>query len=151
MFGQMPGTRLHVGNAGFTADNIIEQGVKGSKPDVHGLASKDEHSVAVLVWNYHDKDVLTTPSDVELNLKNIPAKKIMIHHYRVDATHSNAYEVWKKMGSPQELAAEQYEHLESAGQLQLLSSPIWEEVDNGNLAIKFPLPRQGVSLIKLTW
>ena len=151
MFGQMPATRLQITNTGFTADDIIEQGVHGSQSDVNGLASKDDRSVAVMVWNYHDDDVAADETVVELMLKNIPAKKVSIHHYRVDATHSNSYEAWKKMGSPQELAAEHYKHLEAAGHLQLLNSPEWEEVDNGSIALKFPLPRQGVSLIKLTW
>lgn len=151
MLGQMPGTRLDVSNSNLTADEIIAQGVRGATPDVHGLASKDDRSVAVLVWNYHDDDVPATHSDVDLVIKSIPAKKVRLVHYRIDGTHSNSYAAWKKMGSPQELTAEHYEQLEHAGQLQLLTSPTWEDVEDGNVNVKFPLPRQGVSLVKLEW
>lgn len=151
MFGQMPGTRLDVSNSNLTADEIMARGVRGNQPDVHGLASKDDRSVAVLVWNYHDDDVAAIHSDVDLTLKNIPVKNVRLLHYRIDATHSNSYEAWKKMGSPQELAAEHYEQLEQSGQLQLLSSPRWQDVENGSVNLKFPLPRQGVSLVKLEW
>jgi xylan 1,4-beta-xylosidase len=41
--------------------------------------------------------------------------------------------------------------LERAGQLQLCTSPEWKEARNGKTVLKFDLPRQGVSLIRLTW
>ena len=42
-------------------------------------------------------------------------ERLSVHHYRVDAEHSNSYEVWKKMGSPQKPSPEQYLQLERAG------------------------------------
>jgi xylan 1,4-beta-xylosidase len=35
--------------------------------------------------------------------------------------------------------------------MQLLSSPEWLHTVNGRAALKFSLPRQGVSLLRLTW
>jgi xylan 1,4-beta-xylosidase len=69
----------------------------------------------------------------------------------VDAEHSNSYEAWKKMGSPQKPSPEQYLRLERAGQLQLFGSPEWLSATNGRVTLKFDLPRQGVSLLKLSW
>jgi len=55
------------------------------------------------------------------------------------------------MGSPQNPSAEQIETLEKAGQLQLLNSPEWIKVKQGQVIIPMFLPRQGVSLLKLDW
>ena len=61
------------------------------------------------------------------------------------------YEVWKKMGSPENPTAEQISILEKAGQLALLTSPTYLKTDNGNLKLNLKLPRQGVSLLKFDW
>ena len=55
------------------------------------------------------------------------------------------------MGSPQEIGTEQFNQLEKSGQLQILSSSVWENIKNGNAQIQFPLPRQAVSLITIEW
>ncbi len=56
-----------------------------------------------------------------LNIKGIPAEKATLTQYRIDNEHSNSYEVWKKMGSPQNPTANQIAELEKAGQLEILS------------------------------
>jgi len=43
------------------------------------------------------------------------------------------------------------EQLERAGALQLLGSPQWIVVKEGKVKVEFDLPRQGVSLLKITW
>ncbi len=91
MFGLMPATRLEVANNNFTADQIIADGIRGDRPDIHALASKDDRSVAVMLWNYYDDDIPAAPAEVQLALKNIPSKKVRIHHYRIDGQHSNSY------------------------------------------------------------
>jgi xylan 1,4-beta-xylosidase len=151
MFGLMPSTRVAVKNDNLTADQIIANGVRGDRADIHALASKDDRSVAVMLWNYHDDDLPSTAATIDLALKNIPSEKVSVHHYRIDANHSNAFEAWKKMGSPQHVNEQQYKFLEQAGQLQLLSSPVWKEIEQGNTTLKFDLPRQAVSLVVLNW
>ena len=49
--------------------------------------------------------------------------KVLLQHYRIDNDHSNAYTVWKNMGSPQKPTPEQYAELKAAGQLELLILP----------------------------
>jgi xylan 1,4-beta-xylosidase len=87
---------------------------------------------------------------VELVVEGVPSDRALLHHYRIDADHSNSYEAWKKMGSPQSPTPEQYLQLEQAGQLQLLNSPEWVNRANGRVTLRFSLPRQGVSLLRLT-
>jgi xylan 1,4-beta-xylosidase len=105
----------------------------------------------VMVWNYHDDDVPAAPSPVELTVKKIPADRVLLTHYRIDKEHSNSYEAWKKMDSPQNPTGEQIEALEKAGRLEMLLSPQWRAVSGGSAVIRTDLPRQGVSLIRMEW
>jgi xylan 1,4-beta-xylosidase len=121
---------------------------------VNALASRHDQAVSILVWNYHDDDLPAPPSQVELIIEGLPVganERLSLHHYRVDAEHSNSYEIWKKMGSPQTPSPEQRMRLERAGQLQLFGSPEWARSTDGRVILKFELPRQGVSLLKLAW
>jgi len=151
MFGLMSGERLTVTSEhGKSVTDIINNGIRKDN-DINAMASKDDNSISVLVWNYHDDDVAGEPSSVELTIKEIPSKKVVAQHYRIDSQFSNSFEKWKAMGKPQELSEARYAELEKSGQLQLLTSPEWKEVKDGKLVLKFNLPRQGVSLVKLSW
>ena len=55
------------------------------------------------------------------------------------------------MGSPHALSDEQHHQLESAGQLQLLTSPEWTLIENRTLHLQFDLPRQGLRLLRIAW
>lgn len=152
MYGLMQGNKIIVENTNqIPLDSILKNSVHGSSEDIHALASADKNTACIMVWNYYDADVLNEASPVSVTIKNIPAKKILLQHYRIDNDHSNAYEAWKQMGSPQNVTDEQYKQLEQAGQLQLLNSPEWMNITNGETVIHFLLPRQGVSLLRLTY
>jgi xylan 1,4-beta-xylosidase len=75
---------------------------------------------------------------------------VLLRHYRIDDTHSNAYTAWRKMGSPQQPTPEQYAALEAAGQLQELESPSWIDTSK-EMKLDIHLPRQAVSLLQLNW
>jgi len=152
MFGMMTGRRVHV-NGTFNYDfrKILEQSVRGPERDINALAAKDDHSATILVWNYHDDNIIGAPSPVTVAITGIPGNRVHLEHFRVDQEHSNSYEAWKKMGSPQSPTAEQVNKLERAGQLQLLESPQWLTVEEGMLKLAFSLPQQGVSLLRITW
>jgi xylan 1,4-beta-xylosidase len=151
MFGMMKGKRVEVvSSAPVKATDIIKEGVKGN-PDINAIASKDESSITIMVWNYHDDDVPAAATPVELSVNGVVKKNVLIHHYRVDHQFSNSFEKWKAMGKPQNVSNEQYKELEQSGQLEMMKSPEWVEISNGKAILKFDLPRQGVSLIRLTW
>jgi xylan 1,4-beta-xylosidase len=152
MYGLMNGKRLRVENTNeIPTDSLLKMSVHGNMPDIHALATTDKNTTSVMVWNYHDADIIQDASTVTVTFKNIPAKKILLQHYRIDKDHSNAYETWKKMGSQQNVTDEQYKQLEDAGQLELLNSPEWINTKNGEAVIQFLLPQQGVSLLRLSW
>jgi xylan 1,4-beta-xylosidase len=151
MFGMMQGKRVEVkADNGINAAHIIAAGVR-EKADINAMASKNERSVSVMVWNYHDDNVEGPTSSIGLTVDGLDSKKVLVHHYRVDSQFSNSFEKWKAMGKPQNVDAEQYKELERAGQLQLLTSPEWKETKNGKGILNFDLPRQAVSLIRFTW
>jgi xylan 1,4-beta-xylosidase len=88
-----------------------------------------------------------------VTISGLPADKnrALLQHFRIDPDHSNTFTAWNQMGSPQSPTPEQYRELESAGQLQLLSSPQWIRIQGGAARTNFELPRQGLSLIKIEW
>lgn len=151
MFGMMQGNRLLVSrDKALSADDIITNGVRAQN-DINGIASKKGNSVWVMVWNYHDDDVEDEPASIDLIINNLESTIVLMHHYRIDKQFSNSFEAWKAMGKPQDVSQKQYEALERAGQLQLFSSPEWLKVNDSKTNIKFSLPKQGVSLIQLSW
>jgi len=150
MFGMMRGNRVEVsGDFAYDFKAIRDNSVRGVT-DINALAAKDDKSATVMVWNYHDDNILSdVEATVEVKLTGLPDGEFLLHHYRVDETHSNSYTVWLEMGAPQQLSRQQTSKLEDAGQLKLLSSPKWIKVKNGEAIVNMKLPRQGVSLLKL--
>ncbi|WP_051166892.1 GH39 family glycosyl hydrolase [Hymenobacter norwichensis] len=151
MMGLMGGQRVTVSNATALSLQDVRQGQQTQRPDISALASTDGRSANVLVWNYHNDDLPAAASEVEIVLQGITAPQALAQHYRIDGEHSNSYTVWQKMGSPQNVSATQRAQLEQAGQLALLDSPAWVKTKDGKTTLRFTLPRQGVSLLKLTW
>jgi xylan 1,4-beta-xylosidase len=155
MFGLMHGAggsrRVEARSSGAVPlDGILSGGVRAGA-DIGALASRTDRSISVMVWNYHDDDLPAPPAEVSLTVNGVHAPRVLVTHHRVDAGHSNAYEVWKKLGSPQKPGDEEYRQLESAGQLDLFGSPEWRSATGGKLPMTFSLPRQGVSLVTLSW
>jgi len=149
MFGMMSGTRVAVTGGIYDPFMIRESGVKGSAPDINAMASKDKNGMSIMVWNYHDDDLPANSSQVQIDISGLTSSGILVHEYRIDKENSNSYEVWKKMGSPQNPTPEQYETLEDAGTLKLFTSPFRADAKDGVVKLSLDLPRQGVSLIRL--
>jgi xylan 1,4-beta-xylosidase len=151
MLGRMLGDRVTAESSGaLSLDLVRDTGVR-DRPDVNVLASRSERTVSILVWNYHDDDVPAPPADVELLVDGVQGRSVEVTHERVDATHSNAYEAWKRIGSPQPPTKAQYQKLERAGRLQPLEPSRHVKVDEGRVRLTFTLPRQAVSLVRMTW
>jgi xylan 1,4-beta-xylosidase len=153
MTGMMAGDRVATtSTAQVPLREMVSEGVRQAA-DVDAFATKAPHEAAIMLWNYHDEDVPGPAANVAVTVSGIPAevKKVLLEHYRIDETHSNAYSVWKAMGQPQTPTPEQYVRLQAAGQLQLLSSPQWVDVVDGKVILSTILPRQATSLMHLKW
>lgn len=151
MFGMMKGKRVAVASDRmYPLLTIRDSGVRKVTTDIGGLAAKDKKMATVMVWNYHDDDLEGQPENVQVKVDGLPAKKVKLTQYAVDKQHSNSYEVWKQMGSPQQPTPEQISQLEKAGQLDQTGTSS-ERVQDGKLTVNVSLQRQGVVLLKLEW
>ncbi len=151
MFSRMNGQRIEaVSDAAVALDDLMKDGVRG-RPDVAALASLDQRRLAVMVWHYHDDDLPGASAEIEMALRRLPFPDgpVRLTHYRIDADHSNAFAVWQRMGSPQNPDAAQIARLERAGGLATLGGAGEVSVRGGAAILRFPLPRQGVSLLVL--
>jgi xylan 1,4-beta-xylosidase len=151
MLGQMGGDRVQVSSsAALPLADVRDNGVR-DRPDVNALASRQARSIAVLLWNYHDDDKPAADAPIDLTIAGVPGGRVRLTHQRVDRERGNSYEAWKKMGSPQPPSAQQYAELEKASQLHEMEPARQVTVKDGVVTVSFSLPRQGVSLVKLTW
>ncbi|MGB8353957.1 MAG: hypothetical protein WCD79_08740 [Chthoniobacteraceae bacterium] len=149
MFAMMSGQRLMVqSSAGLDVHAIMAKNVREA-PDVYALASLDKNKLCLLVWHYHDDDLPGPDAEIDLKLGKLPVANgtATLTHYRIDSTHGNSYESWKRMGSPPQPSAGQYSELEKEGQLARLCSPEVVRIQNGALTLKLDLARQAVSLL----
>jgi len=153
MLGLLGNGRLRVtSSSALPVGDIVRAGVC-STPDINVIATRKSREVEVLLWNYHDDDIPFPAASIDLVITNLPAgiKRVFVEHYRVDSDHSDAYTAWRSMGSPESLSAAQLEQLQAAGQLQLLTSPAWADIEKGAFKTQLTLPRQGLSLVRIEW
>jgi xylan 1,4-beta-xylosidase len=152
MAARMHGDRVMTESSGAIPVATMQASGVRAAPDVDALAVRSERELSILAWNYHDDDLAGPEAPVKIQIAGLPAsvKKVTLHHYRIDETHSNAWTAWKNMGSPQQPTAEQYKALEAAGQLQELKPAATVAVGK-ELNLDLSLPRQGISLLQLSW
>ena len=153
MVALMNGNRVSTtSNGQVPLDSILASGVR-AEADIDAMATRGDREAAVLLWNYHDVDEPASAAPTTLRIDGIPANvhRVLVTHYRIDDTQSNAYTAWKAMGSPQHPTTAQYAELKSRDGLQLLTSPEWLDVVNGQLKVSTEMPRQSISLLHLKW
>ncbi len=152
MFGMMEGDRVEVdGDLAYDFKMVRDSSVRREARDVNALVTASDKQTAALIWNYHDLNTLDSSEKVKLSLTNLKSNSFTLYHYRVDTENSNSYELWKKMGSPQNPTEAQITELEEAGQLDQLGSTNSMQVSGNGFEISLDLPAQAVSLIVLEY
>jgi xylan 1,4-beta-xylosidase len=131
-------------------DDIMTHGVRG-EPDIDAAATRDDGGISILVWHYHDDDEAGPGANVGISVDGWGDRPATLRHFRMDADHSNAFDVWKGMGRPENPSAQEYARLEAAGQLAEIEEGRSVAVTDGKMALQISLPRQGVSLLRLEW
>ena len=134
---------------GLMLDAIMADGVRAAA-DVNAVATRDEHGISILIWHYHDDDIAGPDAEVSVRLAGGPGGTAKLTHFRMDETHSNAFAVWKAMGSPQQIDGDDYRRLEQAGQLAMIEEANVQS-PAGGIELSLTLPRQGVSLLRFEW
>jgi xylan 1,4-beta-xylosidase len=153
MMGMMGGERVAATSTGAVPmATMLSTGVRGAA-DVDAMATMEGAEASVLVWDYHDAADGGEAAEATVKIDGLPlgVRRALLQEYRIDETHSNAYTVWKGMGSPQSPTVEQIATLKEAGGLELLQSPEWVEVAKGSVVVKTVLPRESVELMRLSW
>ncbi len=150
MLGMLSGDWIETASTGAQPlDQVVANSVTAS-PDINAVATRGDHQIDILLWNYHDDDIPTDPAAIHLAIAHLPGKRIRAEIFRMDADHSNSFTAWKRMGSPQQPTSAQQKQLEESGQLQH-DPPRMLPVSGGTVTLDFPLPRQGVYLVNLAW
>jgi len=149
----MKGARVGVSSSGqVKIDDMMTNGVRG-RADIDAFATAGARQASVMLWNYHDTEKAGPSTPASITITGLPksVSRLRLTHYRIDDTHSNAYTVWKAMGSPQNPTAAQIAELKSKDGLQLLESPRWTDVKNDAVAVSTDMPHHSISLIQLDW
>jgi xylan 1,4-beta-xylosidase len=151
MMGMLGGENVSVTISDALPLEQVLSGSVRSDADVNVVATRSEHKLEVMLWNYHDDDIAAEPTRVKLSISGLPTqRKFEAVEYLMDAEHSNAYAAWQEMGSPPEPTEKQFRKLQIAGNLysQIVSAAA---VENGGIDVPITLQRQGVMLVELTW
>jgi xylan 1,4-beta-xylosidase len=153
MAGKMRGERVAVtSSSAKPLDDVIASGI--AKPAIDAFATRTDHSAAVLLWNYQDDDLPSGgAAPVEILVGGLPAgvKRVEVETFLIDQIHSNAFTVWKAMGSPQQPTPAQYAMLQAAGQLERSGAVQSISVDNGQINLPVALMPQATQLVALRW
>ena len=154
MYGKLGGDWVKTESSGaIPLDELVKDGV-GAKTDVDAIATRSSsgHEVDVLVWNYSDVDVAADAAQIAMTVDGLPdAGKVKIEEFRMDDAHSNAYAVWKKMGSPERPTKGQKTELDKASGLERMGMVRDELVKDGKVIVPMSLPRSGVGLVRVWW
>ena len=153
MFGKMQGDFVEANSDhAYPLQMALDSSFRGTKTDIGVLATKNKNKASIMVWNYHDVDKKGESTEVALEIVGIKSgSSATLTHYRIDDEHSNSYELWKKMGSPQAPTAAQISALEKAGQLTLVYPPKKVQISKGRIQLATDLPRQAVDLFQVNW
>ena len=152
MFGKMQGDFVEAkSDHSYPLQMALDSSFRGPKTDIGTLATKHKNSASIMLWNYHDVDKKGEFSKVSIDITGITSSSAKLIHYRIDDELSNSYELWKKMGSPQNPTPAQIAALEKAGQLAMVNPPKKVSISNGVLKLETDLPRQAVDLFQITW
>jgi len=113
MFGLLGSKRVKASSTGaLPTGQVVSAGVR-QQSDISAIATRTNHEIEVMIWNYHDEDVDAPAAPNDLVITGLPESMHLarVEHFRIDTHHSNAFTAWKQMGFPQSPSPEQYDQL----------------------------------------
>lgn len=111
---------------------------------------RDDHQIAVLIYNSDDEIMSSGATSIKLELSGIPFQDAALTYYRIDAQHGDPFKVWEAMHAPDALDADQYAELRRHQELGTMASTHEVTIDGGTLTTTFDQPLPGVTLVLLT-
>src|SRR6266446_3291393 len=103
MFGLLGAERVKVSSTGaLPIEQVVSAGVR-QQPDISAIATRKNHEIEIMVWNYHDADVDAPTAAIDLAITGLPESLrlapipfALAEHFHIDAHHSNAFAAWKQ-------------------------------------------------------
>jgi xylan 1,4-beta-xylosidase len=120
---------------------------------VSAFATRDGKRITVLVTHYrHDRihgegDPIPVKLDIAPHWP--PGRTVTVQHWRIDREHSNAYTVFRELGSPKAPTPEQIATVKKGMHLELLE-PVRNMDSATPVSLRFDLPPNAVSLLEFT-
>lgn len=124
-----------------------------TKTDKHifSFATRDENKISVVVVNYQDEHPFNDGISKMISLQVKPhwtaSGNVTVKHWRIDEKHSNAYTVFKELGSPKLPDPMQIDAIKQRMDLELMETP-QQIKSKDKIDLKFYLPCNSVSLIE---
>lgn len=121
--------------------------------DISGFATlSGSKSLEVLIYNHHDDWDVSGEYEVDLDIENLPfdADNLVLKHYRIDQTHSNAYAEWVRQGKPMYPVLGQRAAIKARQGLELLEPPQTTTPHGGKVELNFKMPVHSVSLLVIS-
>ena len=107
-----------------------------------------EKQMQALLFSHEDAWGEGAINTVEFRVENLPFDgSCNVRHYRIDASHSNAYAEWARQGRPDFPAGSQYEAIKARDGLEPLHPEWTVALRGGRLSLRFDMPSKSVSLI----
>ena len=89
----------------------------------------------------------TTGIEVDIECLTFAGQELVLHHYRIDQNHSNAYAEWLHQGRPMYPTPDQRAIIKARDDLELLEPAQKLLPDEGKITLNFDLPVHGISLL----
>jgi xylan 1,4-beta-xylosidase len=126
---------------------------RGEAADNSGFAALSENnSLEVLIYHHHDDWEAEGEVEIALNIENLPFgnENLVLKHYRIDDSHSNAYAEWVRQGKPMYPTPTQRSAIKAREGLELLHAPQTIVSQQGKVTLNFRLPLHGISLLVIS-
>jgi xylan 1,4-beta-xylosidase len=152
MLSRLGDTRLAVEASHAWSLDRLDDGAAGMPEEVDALATRGPRGVSVLVWRHADDQYArdTRDAEVTLQLERLPfAGQVWVHHWRIDARHSNSHAAWRAQGSPQDPSEAQLRAIVERQGLERAEPERADVVRDGALTLRLALPLPSVSLIEI--
>jgi xylan 1,4-beta-xylosidase len=126
-------------------------GGTGANDGVDGFAtlSADGSQVTVIMYNFFKTLNSGNENTINLTINSLPlVGNLKVTHYRIDETHSNAYNTWVKQGKLVSPSAAQWDEMRTASNLAQLEPEAVYNNTGGNAYTKsIVMPPQSVSML----
>lgn len=131
----------------------VIQDVVAANGGIASFATRDSDRISILVVNYNHKHPFNDgiSQKVSLNVKQHWDMEgdITISHWRIDDKHSNAYTVYKELGSPTIPNPMETDAIKRRMGPEMIAGYPQEIKDKGTASLTFYLPCNSVSLVEI--